>query len=173
MNLIFYFHGYGSSPNTDKVARLREAFPNDEVLAPSIPVDYRTADRELSAFIMNALLDHMTCGTIVFIGTSLGGYWAMSKAREFGVASVLINPSFDPAESLQKYGENTNHPRIHPLDTDRFAKYFFADVDEVIPNTALRKLVDDQATIVAGEDHRFNRHGFQLVIDHVKHLFRQ
>ena len=36
---IVYFHGYGSSGASGTVEALRKALPDDEILAPDIPVD--------------------------------------------------------------------------------------------------------------------------------------
>lgn len=40
---------------------------------------------------------------VVFVGTSLGGFWAAEMAKHFGMPSVIINPCLDPNTALRKY----------------------------------------------------------------------
>lgn len=55
--------------------------------------------------------------TIVFCGTSLGGYWASRMAEYFRRPALLINPCTNPAESLGKYTD----PAVSPLELQEYA----------------------------------------------------
>lgn len=40
---------------------------------------------------------------VVFVGTSLGGFWAAEMGSLLGTPSVIINPCYDPYSMLRKY----------------------------------------------------------------------
>lgn len=101
--MIIYFHGLGSSPESSKVRVLRDRFEN--VYAPSIPVNAGEAVDSLVEFCRNAILESVEKGDtkVIFVGTSLGGFWAAMLGDWFDAKQVLINPAMDPVESLDKY----------------------------------------------------------------------
>jgi predicted esterase YcpF (UPF0227 family) len=92
---VIYFHGYGSSPQSDKALALAQRFC--EVLTLEIPTTHDEAEAALEKY-----LDVYCQGanTLVFVGTSLGGYWASIMADRYGVPALLINPSCNPAATL-------------------------------------------------------------------------
>ena len=96
MQKVIYFHGYGSNSSSEKAIAL--SF-NYYVEAPTIPIKYDDA--------LSALTDYLTStctGEEVFVGTSLGGYWACKMAEKLGYPAVLINPSCRPSKTLSLYG---------------------------------------------------------------------
>lgn len=94
---IVYFHGYASSPNTDKVTQLKLAYPNDYIYAFLADIDPEIAIKEVGNNIDLALLDHIEEDIdITFIGTSLGAWLAAKMADLYGVKSILINPVLYP-----------------------------------------------------------------------------
>jgi uncharacterized protein len=101
MQTIIYFHGYNSSSRSRKAQELKQYF---DVFAPDIPIDPVSASTVLFDFCSNVLKTHQS---IVFVGTSLGGYWAHTMAQQFASSCVLINPSCTPAETLAKYKDCT------------------------------------------------------------------
>lgn len=178
MRTIFYFHGYGSTPNSDKVARLKAAFPDDSVYAFPVPLDPVDADIYLTSQIIMALVDNLhSDGPTVFVGTSLGAYWAGRLAKDFGVPSILINPAIDPATTLEKYG-------VSPETRAKFSKmpiedsqiYFFAVKDDVIDNLATHEILMNREGIdtpmfwFKDETHRFDGPGFDRVFDVISSL---
>ena len=101
--LVFYFHGYKSSPTTDKVARLKEHFP--DTYAFPIDIDPEVSIPYLIDQVEMALLNHVNdCKTkVFFVGTSLGAYYATMMARTYPASTlVLINPAIDTQDNLVK-----------------------------------------------------------------------
>jgi predicted esterase YcpF (UPF0227 family) len=84
--MIVYLHGFNSAfnPDSDKVRALSKI---DEVY----PLSYNSFDSHT-----NILYDLLTktkhLSNPVFVGTSLGGFYAASLASSFGSPCVLINP---------------------------------------------------------------------------------
>lgn len=82
---IIYFHGFGSSHASGTVEILRRELPNDEIVAPDIPVDPVDALPYLKQLCADENPD-------LVIGTSMGGMYAqqMRKYRR-----ILVNPAFN------------------------------------------------------------------------------
>lgn len=165
--VIVYCHGFCSSANTPKVDRLR-AVKNSVVHAWDIDVDpleslpylFEKIDIDV---MLNKL--HEPC-KVIFVGTSLGAWYASTLANAYGADAVLINPSYDPSSSLDKYG-------VSPLICSRYFeiswndrfKYFIAVDDEVIDFAPVRDKLDAVgAVFVENSDHRFNGPEFDAVI---------
>lgn len=106
--IVIYFHGFASSPNGSKVDMLREA--GFTVFAPEIDIDPDVAEPRLVSFIRGVISAAAIGEQIVFVGTSLGGFWAARMGELFDGEVVLINPAMHPEESLKKYlGPYTNY----------------------------------------------------------------
>lgn len=110
--LIIALHGFGMTGDGDELCQdiVRLAEEHGHVgLAPTYPTNNpHLAHIYLTHFTENKLKYHKT--DIVFVGHSLGGFWARHLAKVFGANSlVLINPTQSPWESLQQYvGNNRN-----------------------------------------------------------------
>ena len=100
MTNFVYIHGFNSAynPDSDKVKNLQtlgkvwgvtyDSFaPYDDILS-SLKTLFSTMDLPED---------------VVFVGTSLGAFWATECAKAFGAPSVIINPCHSPKEMLQKY----------------------------------------------------------------------
>lgn len=167
--IIFYFHGLGSSPNTDKVARLSEHFPN--VFAFPIDVDPARSLPYLREEIQKAINNHS--GMLpVFVGTSLGGWYAAELAQAFGAQSVLINPAYAPQKTLLGLGVPPEIcSRYHDVKFSRRGKYFIGREDDVINFSPIKKQLSTLDTEwVDGAGHRFNGAEFDLVIRYLDGL---
>lgn len=81
---IVYFHGFGSSHASGTVEILRRELPNDEVVAPDIPVDPVEALPYLKELCEQEQPD-------LIIGASMGGMYAQ-QMRSF--RRILVNPAF-------------------------------------------------------------------------------
>jgi predicted esterase YcpF (UPF0227 family) len=103
--IVFYLHGFRSSPLSGKAQLLRQATRNivSGFWAPQLPCNCIQAvemiEKELSLFPKSA--------PIVLIGSSLGGFLATvvlernltySKTR-----AILLNPAIHPARDLARY----------------------------------------------------------------------
>lgn len=173
--LVIYFHGYNSSPNTDKVARLCK---ESSFLTYAFPIhlDPSVAYPELVSKIDDVLMNFHNNENIklVFVGTSLGGWWASKLAKEYGCKSIIINPSSEPANSLRKYDVPericTQYEDISFPDN---ATYFFAKNDGLLDHTELIRMLTEQkkdVRIYKDGGHRFNGASFEKVVDYIKEI---
>ncbi len=169
--IIVYFHGYGSSVNSDKVTRLKQE-PGFEVYAYPANIDPVIAVKEVSDNIdLMLITDPEVSCELIFVGTSLGAWLASKMAKMYQCKAVIINPSIDPTTSLEKYGVPLKiREKYSVLAPYKGHKYFFARHDEVIDNREFRNNLTDagfDVTIVDGADHRFAGPAFEEVIKYL------
>jgi predicted esterase YcpF (UPF0227 family) len=93
MNQILYIHGFKSTGNALKAQILKKKFPL--VFSPTLP---------LSPFkALDFLIFEIEKNTYdLIIGSSLGGFYALSLHKLLGSKILLINPSLEPWKSLDK-----------------------------------------------------------------------
>ncbi len=102
--MIIYLHGFNSGGQSHKAAWLRTHLAPAPVFAPSYPAHRaREALRVLRKFIHRLRRENPRNHKIMFIGSSLGGFWAQYLAPEFDARMVLINPSLRPYETLARH----------------------------------------------------------------------
>ena len=82
---IVYFHGFASSGASGTVQLLRLLLPDDEVLAPDIPMDPACALPFLKEYVAREEPD-------LIIGTSMGGMYAQQMR---GLRKICVNPAFN------------------------------------------------------------------------------
>ena len=105
---IFYFHGFASSANSTKAIIfnefIKERFPNICLHIPNI-------DNSIEkSFIQLEKLVGENKGDRLFIGSSLGGFYASYFAEKLDSKAVLINPASNPYLGMEMYlGKNTNY----------------------------------------------------------------
>ena len=105
---ILYFHGFASSSNSNKAKILKKYisknYKNAEIIIPDIDNNFKLAVNQIYKLIDSAR------HSIVFIGSSLGGYYASYFSSKFKTKSVLINPAIPPLKDFEMYlGENENY----------------------------------------------------------------
>ncbi len=104
---LLYLHGFNSSPQSHKAqlvsAYMSEKHSLDRLLCPHIPSIPGDARIFLEQLVEQTLQTH----SLSFVGSSLGGYYAIYLAEKYSGSAVLINPSVKPYETLRKHlGEN-------------------------------------------------------------------
>lgn len=169
---IVYFHGYNSSPATDKVGLLKEHF--NDVHAFPIDVDPDISLPYLENQIMDLIVSDINSEReLVFVGTSLGAWYAGYMAHKFrmeGTHCVLINPAYslDALKIDLDFPQNVKekYARIGFACPAR-TKFFIASNDEVIDFTNFHR---DNVTYVENADHRFNGEPFNQVIEYIKNI---
>lgn len=168
--LIVYCHGYASSPNTDKVERLC-AVKNSEVHAFPIDVDPDVSLPKLCEEIDNLLLEDMhQDAELMFVGTSLGAWYAAYLGLLYSAHSVLINPCYNPSVSLKKYDVATEVLDSYPdMVVPGNSFVVIAKDDDVIDYSDF-SLAKDRIVFTPTGGHRFNGDEFEDVI--VAHLNR-
>jgi predicted esterase YcpF (UPF0227 family) len=154
---VVYFHGYGSSPQSDKVKGLSQHF---DVFAPEIPIQYDVA----KAYLHGMLSDYCRKRDLVLVGTSLGGYWAGVMSNLLALPAVLINPSCYPSVTLSRYRDSKlteeELRKYIPLvlSTDAPRSILLAKDDNVINYEVAETLFSKKCDVKVFETggHRFN-----------------
>ena len=101
--MIIYLHGFNSTGQSQKAAWLREHLAPARLFAPTYTPHHASATlRDLRKFIRRLQRENPG-NRCMFIGSSLGGFWAQYLAPEFGAHLVLINPSLRPDETLARH----------------------------------------------------------------------
>lgn len=116
--MIFYIHGFASAPFNRKALLLLKYFPKEKFMF----LDYKQfnyhGQKSLDYFLKQVdtyKLKHPN-EPITFIGLSLGGYWANYLSYYYGANAILINPSINPSETVQRYvGWQINHLTKEPF----------------------------------------------------------
>jgi len=106
--VIFYFHGFGSHANSRKVKILKEHFKSNNT--KFVAVSYNTYDPDKAYNTLKEVVERNISKGYepIFVGTSLGGYWAKMFASDYSGYMVGANPSFYPKTSLVKYLKPNN-----------------------------------------------------------------
>ena len=165
---IFYFHGYGSSAKTNKVELLKSV-PKSRVHAFDIDIDPSISIPALDDWIMDVLLTYINDpDPILFVGTSLGGWYANILSVTFGTKAFIINGAFEPWDSLKKFNipkdirdeylhlSQKYNPTIFTGHKEN--EYIFAEIDDVIDNSKAIEYLKNKGipvTIAPEADHRF------------------
>lgn len=169
---FIYIHGFNSAfdSSSEKVRHLSR-------MGNVRGIDYDSCESCLKIF--KKLASEISIqDEIIFVGTSLGGFWAAEMGRRFSAPSVVINPSVEPRVSLRKYigAQFTNHVTGESktlsqgsvlsyekrLD-EQMEQYTFLPLvlldmgDEVIDSHTTQKLLEDfPMTCFKGGSHRFD-----------------
>lgn len=166
--IIIYCHGYGSSAKTDKVGRLAQA---GMTLAWNIDIDPNISLDTISENVVSVLLDKINKDLkLIFVGTSLGAWYASKLSDMFGGTAVLINPAIDPKNSLSKYNvpEEIRNNYVESIEFKLHDKVFIGTQDEVFDFSNVD--FGDAEVEYVDADHRFSGEEFDKVIDYIKKL---
>ncbi|MGL4370263.1 MAG: YqiA/YcfP family alpha/beta fold hydrolase [Spirochaetota bacterium] len=100
---IVYLHGFASGSNSEKGRLLRTAYSaSHEVVTPALSSHPEIALKQIAGLIDTAE------NNIIFVGSSLGGFYADYFNRKCRIPAVLINPLVDPDDIRQFIGVNIN-----------------------------------------------------------------
>jgi predicted esterase YcpF (UPF0227 family) len=129
---IIYIHGFGSSGFGVKAKLFRDYFKQKSVrfFAPSLSYVPYLAVETLKELAQN-------CPKPLFIGSSLGGFYALYLAKLYGTKAVLINPALYAPTTLKRHisGYANNYYDLSKFEwNDQHLKmleeYITTDVDE-------------------------------------------
>ena len=131
--IFIYLHGFNSAydPSAEKIQILSELGEVKGITYNTFGT-YQEIFNEISSQVPNV-------DDIVFVGTSLGGFWAAEMGRKFMTPSVIINPCYNPRNMLSKYVGV------------KFTNYQNDKVD-----TLVDEAVKTYPTSMTGEDTSFN-----------------
>jgi predicted esterase YcpF (UPF0227 family) len=192
--MIVYLHGFASTGTSPKVDALRERFGVDQVVSPDLPFNPAEVFRIINATVTAFLRTRNEGEKLVFVGTSLGAFYANFFGALYDCPVVLVNPSAYPSETLKaRLGSNKNYVTgdeflvsvAHLEDLDQMRKYvdnnysgqlvnlFLAKDDDVIPYEAALESFKFPAFIKVTEDggHRFSEH-WGMVVDRVEEILK-
>jgi predicted esterase YcpF (UPF0227 family) len=95
---IIYLHGFASNGDSEKSQALKIKFGDNNVYSPDLPLDADEVTKMVSEYV-HSVNDY----PVIFVGTSLGGFYANYFAQKFDCPCVLVNPSVNPGKSLSKH----------------------------------------------------------------------
>ena len=102
--MLLYIHGFNSSPQSDKAVEtaqyIQHRFPNLSFIQPQLPSSPKAAMALLCGIVERAKAEGEA---LMFIGSSLGGYFASYLAETYGGKAVLINPAVKPFELFDEF----------------------------------------------------------------------
>ena len=101
-DVLFVFHGFGSAMPNGAYNKLYNAFAEHFSII-GFNYDYFDLDGNDAAIerVWEGLLKNRN---VIFVGTSLGGFWANHYAEKYGVKRVvLVNPVVKPAKQLRQF----------------------------------------------------------------------
>jgi predicted esterase YcpF (UPF0227 family) len=107
-NTILYFHGFKSSSDSSKAQEFKKFIENKtsqtKIIIPDLEDDFKEAHKQIETLI------DKNSPNILYMGSSLGGYYALYFAQLYKSKSVLINPAIAPLNDFEIYlGKNENY----------------------------------------------------------------
>lgn len=193
--MIVYFHGFASSNNSNKVTMLKNRFGDDHVIAPNLPFNPIEVSKLTAEIVNDFAINYKNQDSLIFVGTSLGAFYANYFGHLYDCPMVLVNPSVYPSESLkQRLGSNKNYATgeeifvslAHLDSLNEMKEYinatyhgslvnlFLAKDDDVIPyNIALEVFKFTNSVCVMNDGgHRFDKH-WDKVLDKIEQLYKK
>lgn len=188
MSTIIYLHGFGSTGNSSKSVKLRDHFSKYTVISPDLPtVPQAIID------LVGSIVRAATSYPIIFVGTSLGGFWANYFAQRFDAPCVIINPSMQPSARMQARvgidctnfvtGSVINITQAHvdqyrdleeeitEITNGNLINLFLAEDDDLIDYSNTLSLIPHRASCTVTQDggHRYELH-WDTVIAKIQHV---
>jgi predicted esterase YcpF (UPF0227 family) len=107
-NTILYFHGFKSSSDSGKAQDFKKFIENKtsqtKIIIPDLEDDFKKAHKQIETLI------DKNSPNILYMGSSLGGYYALYFAQLNKAKSVLINPAIAPLNDFEIHlGKNENY----------------------------------------------------------------
>ncbi|HCH31704.1 MAG TPA: esterase YqiA [Oceanospirillaceae bacterium] len=100
--VYIYLHGFNSSPASHKAQQFKRAIsqmqPQARVVIPELSPWPAQAMQQIEALVADVI--PTPSAPLVFLGSSLGGYYATYLAQKYAVPAILINPAVRPYELL-------------------------------------------------------------------------
>jgi uncharacterized protein len=136
--MIVFFHGFASAGKGFKSDALKKAFGDDNVIAPDLPPDplkvYELV-REIAGKVPKT-------EKLIFVGTSLGGFYAHLFGQMMDCPCVIVNPSTRPSMTMAaRLGSNTNLATGEQFDVTEDHLATFGQMEEYIESSSNGALV--------------------------------
>lgn len=196
--MIVYLHGFGSTGLSPKVDKIVSRFPYEQVMAPNLPFDPHEVEQIVLDIVKEYVENKKKNEKLIFVGTSLGAFYARYFSNIYDCPAILVNPSLMPSVTLkQKLGVNVNYhtkeeflvKMCHLNKLEDIANHidlyafkennvhiFLAKDDEVIPYEIALKFFthgynvsNNQLKVMDDGGHRFDKH-WDLVLNKIEEL---
>lgn len=167
-DVVIYVHGFGSSSKSSKVDYIQNVCTELEIDFHAVDYDSSLPYEEIINELLTQVNPLVLNKNVLFVGSSLGGFYSIQLANKFCAQVVLLNPSVNPYGTLEKYitesvlGCSITKEVLESYKNVSFPmpKYggccLLETDDEVIPyEIALNHLKDIKVIIIEGGDHRF------------------
>lgn len=162
---IYYFPGFGGGRHSATYLKIRQVYPNAQVILydnlhfirAKKQIEHQLAEREMQE------------GT-VFIGQSLGGYWAEYFAYKYDANLILINPCLEPLQTALRFVVKDSVSNLLRDTTKRIDWYrrgkvrgklqiILSDNDQTVsPKAVYEKYGHDFPYVRVPGTHRFTGH---------------
>jgi hypothetical protein len=138
---ILYVHGFGSSGQSGTVTRIREVFPNAQVIAPDLPI------RPQEAIDLLRETCHQEQPDLI-IGTSMGGMYAEML---YGFDRILVNPALQMGDTMKEHGmigaQQFSNPRQDGVQDFMVTKALVKEYKEMTEQCFLGVTDDEQKRV--------------------------
>ena len=138
---ILYVHGFGSSGQSGTVTRIREVFPNAQVIAPDLPI------RPQEAIDLLRETCHQEHPDLI-IGTSMGGMYAEML---YGYDRILVNPALQMGDTMKEHGmigaQQFSNPRQDGVQDFMVTKALVKEYKEMTEQCFLGITDDEQKRV--------------------------
>lgn len=155
MSIIFVFHGYGSTSETSRsVKEIKEMYKEYEIVTMDYDADKPTPSEAQMSEKISTLLNtkFSDAEEVVFLGISLGGFWARYFSNKYPFSKlIMVNPSLDPKNSLQKYMSQEKCFDYIKFEVDDLSStpifVLLAEDDQVVNPLLTKQLYDNRAML--------------------------
>ena len=105
---ILYFHGFKSSSSSTKAQNLKKFIVKNtkktKIIIPDLEDNFQNAFNQIENLVK------LSGSNMIFMGSSLGGYYASYFSQKLNKKAVLINPAIPPLKDFEIHlGENKNY----------------------------------------------------------------
>jgi uncharacterized protein len=166
---ILYIPGYGGSNTSNTFMHLKTQLIQHDVYC----LKYDNTNPVLAQQQLDAQIkQHIANNTdVVFVGSSLGGYWANAMAKNYKFPCFLINPSLYPMDSLGKYGVAQDYLHQYLPSTKLLVSrtIILGIKDDVVDHTKTIAFFENKCRIVLlDQGHRLT--DFTVVLAEIKYF---
>lgn len=145
---VLYIHGYSSSPSSDKARSIADFCTQQGLAFTALRRSTEDPDIALNEY-RQQIAGLPNNDDRLLVGSSLGGFFALQLARELPARCLLINPSIQPQNTLERYG-------VPPSIARKYARY-----SAEVPSGTTVLLATDDETL----DYRVAKTHFQNKAD--------
>ena len=165
---LIYFPGFGGSEKSNTFQQILSKYPDSEAII------YDNTDADEAFMQIENQLKNIATEISLIIGQSLGGFWAEHFAIKHNLKLLLVNPSFEPYTSLEKYDIPIQKlEKFKKFKPENRAKSEVAIIlsknDTVVDSTpVLEKYKNFVEFKYVDGDHKFTNYG--VLFDEIKNL---